>query len=97
MDWDAEQLDHLQLLLLGDLVEPEISQELVDDFLHHKPTRDKPRDIRDKEKVPRELMDPEELAEELATGFEPMTYQPITAFDVPSSNVNLDDWLKKKG
>lgn len=97
LDWNWEQLDFLQTLLEGGPLEPEIARELVEDFITHEPkqTHAPRRSIRE-EGTPRELMDVEELAEELATGFQPTTYQSLAALDVPSSSINLDDWLKKK-
>lgn len=100
LEWNAEQLDMLQSLLVGDPVEPELARELVEDFLHHTPTSPKPPEpVRRDPSIPRELMDPEELAEELAplSSSEPITFQPLPALEVPTSNVNLDDWLRKKG
>lgn len=97
LEWNAEQLDFLQSLLVGDPVDPEIARELVEDFLRHTPEPEPLTPPRAREPdIPRELMDPEELAEEMAGTFEPVAFQALPAFDVPTSNVNLDDWLKKK-
>jgi len=96
LDWNGEQLDFLQTLLYGDPVEPEIARELVNDFINHQPKQPPPLLEKSRESTPRELMDPEELAEELAPSFQPAIYQSLSALNVPSSNINLDDWLKKK-
>lgn len=97
IDWSPEQLDVLQLLLNGQPVDEEIVQELAYYFLNpqEKPVEG-PRK-RTEPRIPRELMDPEELAEELAGTFIPITREPLIAPEVPNSNVNLDDWLRKKG
>jgi len=101
LDWDGEQMDNLQALLEGDPVEPEATRALVEDFIHYIPqTKDKPRDTRDRpSSIPKEMMDPEELAEEMAGTqgyFEPVQFHPLPAMDVPSSRVDLDDWIRKK-
>lgn len=97
-DWDSEQMDFLQSLLEGDPMEPEVTRGLVEDFIHYIPKPMKaPKERREELTVPEDMMDPEELAEVLAESVPVhMRYQPVEALNVPSSNINLDDWLSKK-
>lgn len=96
LDWDGEQLDHLQTILEGDPLEPEVLRELVEDYMYHDPKEPTPpvRQLRPKE-TGLEL-DPEELAESQAiAGGQPVQYSPPSQLEVPS-RIDIDSWLKKK-
>jgi hypothetical protein len=96
IQWDNEQLDHLQTLFEDGKIDGQISRELLEEFLN--PRQDKLLSAKVQErKIPRELMDPEEIAEEVAGAYQmPMDYSPPISYEVPTAHVNLDDWLKKK-
>ena len=86
IEWDGEQLDNLQRLFVGEDIEPEVKEELVEEVLS--PPRRSPSLA---------TMPPQPANTNTAgpTLFTPEAASTPTLLDVPSSRVDIDDWLKK--
>lgn len=95
-EWNIDQLDELQTLLDGEGLEEEQSRDLIDEFMNI-PEQDSIKTTIQERKVSRDMMDPEELAEELAEAPSiGMMGESHIPYQVPESRVNLDDWIKNK-
>lgn len=87
VEWDGEQLDNLQKLFEGEEVEAEVQAELVDELLSppKRATQDVPPTIS------RTWEAPSGGLSQFGLDSAPVP----TQLEVPSSRVNIDDWLRK--
>lgn len=84
VDWTEDELDSLQNMFEGEAIDPDMQAELVEKLTYTSPPH-----------TPRPLVVVPDSVNAVSESPMISTPPPVIPLEVPTSRVNLDDWLKE--